>query len=393
MLELFLQGGVGGIKTWGGVFFKKGVPLPGLEYNILDLLCGGFIKPEKVEGETMSSLRFSIVEIVLSIMVIMIGIIGVIPLINIGVETNKKSIGISNSADSGSQFLNYVISMINEDGEFSNCLPDAIPIDESLVVWSNQSLLDDSDVKIYFSSENEFDSFDYTRNISGQFLIKQFTTSNVIDFSAVIKSWKEREVINDPRYYGGIMPWGIVSSGDDGSFGYENSVEYLLKYNSGHGSLSTHGNFGCLALGGNGAGNYRSNIINGYNGSLSIGDVLSSEPGNMAGPTVQGLESVAIGTYIRIPVVSQFSTGRCEVTVLGFLPFRIVSDVSGGHGNRSAEVRAQYIGLTGESCYENGNDILGMKYNIKCQVSWPSDVPYDQRTKRVYQSEIFRVKR
>jgi len=51
----------------------------------------------------------------------------------------------------------------------------------------------------------------------------------------------------------------------------------------------TPGNFGAIALGGTGASNYRSNIAYGYPGIVRLGDILETEPGNMVGPTLQGV--------------------------------------------------------------------------------------------------------
>jgi len=48
------------------------------------------------------------------------------------------------------------------------------------------------------------------------------------------------------------------------------------------------GNWDPLALGGNGASRYRSNIGYGYNGTITPGDWLTTEPGNIVGPTAQG---------------------------------------------------------------------------------------------------------
>ncbi len=48
---------------------------------------------------------------------------------------------------------------------------------------------------------------------------------------------------------------------------------------------------GALSLGQPGADNYRDNIINGYPGILRVGDCVLTEPGDMNGPTTQGLEA------------------------------------------------------------------------------------------------------
>ena len=52
------------------------------------------------------------------------------------------------------------------------------------------------------------------------------------------------------------------------------------------------GNFYGLALGGRGADTYRDNIIYGWSGTAQIGDTFATEPGNMVGPTRQGVSAL-----------------------------------------------------------------------------------------------------
>ncbi len=49
------------------------------------------------------------------------------------------------------------------------------------------------------------------------------------------------------------------------------------------------GNFFPVALGGTGADLYRSNLANGWDGTIRLGDMLLTETGNMTGPTLQGI--------------------------------------------------------------------------------------------------------
>lgn len=98
------------------------------------------------------------------------------------------------------------------------------------------------------------------------------------------------------------------------------------------------GNFGGLALGGNGANTYRDNLCNGYSGKLRVGDRVDTEPGNMAGPTTQGFEEriarchdrCTFTNYLhgcpRIVVIPihQYDPnihGRYTVTIVGFAAF------------------------------------------------------------------------
>jgi hypothetical protein len=52
------------------------------------------------------------------------------------------------------------------------------------------------------------------------------------------------------------------------------------------------GNFFPLALGGPGGSTYQTNIQNGWSGTINVGDMLTTETGNMVGPTRSGLQNL-----------------------------------------------------------------------------------------------------
>lgn len=151
---------------------------------------------------------------------------------------------------------------------------------------------------------------------------------------------------------GDIVPWGVVKSGEDENFGYTIGTEYVIKQSPATDPL-TPGNFGCLDLDGNhggGANDYLDRIKLGYEGTISIGDLIYPETGNMAGPTIDGVNyRLANGMVdIRIPVVSGFGNGQSsQVEILGFLNFKLMgSGIEGNGANAKASVRAIFTGLT-----------------------------------------------
>lgn len=131
--------------------------------------------------------------------------------------------------------------------------------------------------------------------------------------------------------YTGISPLFV----EDQTFNFGSF--YILKYDR----PQDPGNFGALALGGNGASVFRANLKYGYDGEIKVGDILTTEPGNMAGPTDQGIEyRISQCTHgctfdhfksdcpriMVIPVCEEDSlNGRDEVTVVGFAAFFIES--------------------------------------------------------------------
>ncbi|MDD5089673.1 MAG: Tad domain-containing protein [Candidatus Wallbacteria bacterium] len=131
---------------------------------------------------------------------------------------------------------------------------------------------------------------------------------------------------------GDLMPWGLQYKADNYPFGYTVGEEYLLKYGSGSAGGYGQGNFGALTLGGEGANVYRDNIINGVSNpdgrTYYVGKTIDTKPGNMNGPTVQGLaDRIASNKlYIVIPVVSKIDVnGKKSTTIKGFLNFKLNS--------------------------------------------------------------------
>jgi Flp pilus assembly protein TadG len=135
----------------------------------------------------------------------------------------------------------------------------------------------------------------------------------------------------------GLVPIGVncVSGVVSECFGYGQPV--TLKY-----SQIGPGNWGPLALGANGGNTFRNNIEQGYQGPISIGDWVSSEPGNMVGPTRQGFNTRWSGAQqvdpsgtaeahsltnplvVEVPLVDWGSpSGKSQVKVTGFASFWI----------------------------------------------------------------------
>ncbi|MCX7971322.1 MAG: hypothetical protein N3A57_07140, partial [Negativicutes bacterium] len=134
-----------------------------------------------------------------------------------------------------------------------------------------------------------------------------------------------------------IVPFGIVR---------QNLVygsRYVLKEGAGGGY---NGNFGALALGGRGASVYRLNIQEGYDGVIRVGDYLTTETGNMSGPTRTGVnyrisldpcatyQTVQRGSprIVTVPIIDSLAVnGRSQVLVVGFASFFL--EGVGGNGN------------------------------------------------------------
>lgn len=151
---------------------------------------------------------------------------------------------------------------------------------------------------------------------------------------------------------------------------------YTLKEDSGDG-LS--GNYAGIALGGGGAAKYKDNLLNGYPGKISVGDLIETETGVIALPTEQAIETLiaqcdhypactwqqyvkSCPRIIFVPVVNTLDVnGKKYVQVLGFGTF-FLEGVVRKTGN--AEVLGRFVTYTMEGETENDIGDFGT-YGIK----------------------------
>lgn len=123
---------------------------------------------------------------------------------------------------------------------------------------------------------------------------------------------------------------------------------YVLKSGGGGGY---NGNYGGLELGGAGAHTFYNNIVNGYSDRLFVGDYIFTEPGNMSGPTENGIETLVFACdhyprctaesfapdcprAISVVIVDTLNVnGRSQVQVVGFASFFL--EGVAGSGNES----------------------------------------------------------
>lgn len=111
------------------------------------------------------------------------------------------------------------------------------------------------------------------------------------------------------KSFTGIVPFGIK----DENYGFGQIV--TLKQGSCNEEIS--GWFGALRLGGPGADTYRNNIKYGYQAAVSVGDVLEVEPGNMSGPTSQGIAYRINGcTHSPACSINSFKEGCSRILVV-----------------------------------------------------------------------------
>lgn len=173
----------------------------------------------------------------------------------------------------------------------------------------------------------------------------------------------------------GIRPFAVEEQT------FEFGMTYILKKGA---SDAYTGNYGALALGGTGALNYKNNLQYGYHGEIGIGDLveigedLETEPGNMAGPTYEGvsylLEQDTCTSHdltklekdcprlIVIPVIDSFDVqGRTTVKIMGFVSFFLEETTYDGG---KTEVKGKFIKTLGQGEIDEtaaGFGMLGVK--------------------------------
>jgi len=117
---------------------------------------------------------------------------------------------------------------------------------------------------------------------------------------------------------------------------YTVGTTYSMKQDQSQTSLS--GNWGALALGGNGADVYQQNLALGYNGTMGIGSQLTTKPGNVVGPTGAGIaERIAAGVAAdpSIPAGSAPAPGNVPTYDPRLIAVPMVDYSAAGKGGRT----------------------------------------------------------
>ncbi|MCL6595198.1 MAG: hypothetical protein K6V73_03200 [Firmicutes bacterium] len=116
---------------------------------------------------------------------------------------------------------------------------------------------------------------------------------------------------------------------------------------------ASDGNFGAVRIDGPGADAYRNDIVYGAQSPVQVGEVLTTQPGDMVGPTDQAMEQ-RFANYANgdpqlavVPVVDT-PQGGCvrgagQVTVAGFAAV-LLQHYTPSSGNEQGEVQAEFVG-------------------------------------------------
>jgi hypothetical protein len=193
---------------------------------------------------------------------------------------------------------------------------------------------DPSKVSIVISADNKSIQMDGVKNVKHFFAPIIGINSSDVNTSAKVIIAPLKSV------KGGIRPFAVEKF----DFSYGDVV--TLKEGAGDGY---HGNYGAVALGGTGASVFKANSLYGYSGTITVGDMIDTETGNMAGATneIKNYINSELSSFsdfkrnsIRVwtlPLVdSLYMDGRKDVLVVGFGEFYVESVT-----NKSGKVEIQ----------------------------------------------------
>jgi Putative Flp pilus-assembly TadE/G-like len=188
----------------------------------------------------------------------------------------------------------------------------------------------------------------------------------------------------------GLIPVGLPCTATPCP--YTVGTEYQLLQGGANGKGNSWnlgpGNWGRLALGGSGATQFLNNLINGYQGSINVGDKVTAETGQVNGPTDEGINTarvnagVAINGTVTNPTLATVpaydprlvavplidftgATGSSvQVTVMGFAMMWI--DSYNGHGSNKV-LNAYFLGTVPLTSVPSTITIFGQGHPILLQ--------------------------
>ena len=181
--------------------------------------------------------------------------------------------------------------------------------------------IDLKDAVITISSDHKSIDIEGTKNVKHLFAEVLGINSSKVNASTTAVMGPAKTIKS------GIRPFAVEM------FSYTYGDLVTLKEGAGSGYC---GNYNAVALGGQGASVFKANALYGYNGTITVGDYISTETGDMSGATNSianyiNSESSAFSNFPRdskrlwtIPLVdSLVVNGRNEVKVSGFGQFYV----------------------------------------------------------------------
>jgi Ca2+-binding RTX toxin-like protein len=137
-------------------------------------------------------------EVVLALIIVVVAVVAIVGLLPVGVKANAQAVNESAAADAADQFLHFIRGQARQDWAFLEAFPAEKPTGvDTATVWSTENLLEDAQVVLSFAALNVDDRFDPDANNSGLFRVRHITQDLSVDFSGVMRAWKELTTFPD----------------------------------------------------------------------------------------------------------------------------------------------------------------------------------------------------
>ena len=219
--------------------------------------------------------------------------------------------------------------------------------------------VDPNQATITISADHKSIAIEETKNVKHMF-------AQIIGISSSSVHAKTKAIVGSIRSVNnGLRPFAVQKY----DFNYGELV--TLKTGAGNGY---DGNYGAVVLGGEGQNVFRTNALYGYKGTVSVGDYINTEPGNMAGATNDvknyiNSENSTFDNFPRnsirlwtIPLVDSLAVnGQKSVLVTGFAMF-YVENVTGKSGK--IEINGRFIKYVSSNPIDMNLDDTGA-YGVK----------------------------
>lgn len=243
-------------------------------------------------------------------------------------------------------------------------LPDTDKAEDEAKKYAEDNGVDLSSISISFGEEDKKIIVKAQEQV--QFIFARVLGINQGDVSA------QAAAIIAPlsEVYNGLRPFGV----EDDAF--EEGERVVLKTGV---QDEEGGNFYPLALDGTGATTYQTTIVNGSNTGYSVGDYVSTETGNMVGPTKSAINDL-IGLcdhspectpdsyepdcprVVTVPLIESMEVnGRDEVLIVGFAIFFVEAVTNSGGFTQVTGTFVEEITTGGMSQGQTDYGLRGVK--------------------------------
>ena len=120
--------------------------------------------------------------------------------------------------------------------------------------------------------------------------------------SGTVKPMAKAGMQQDTEGARGLIPVGLPCTATSCSYTVGQEYQLVQAGTNGNGGSWNvgPGNWGRLALGGSGATQFLNNLINGYQGSINVGDKVNAETGQVNGPTDEGINTARVDAGLAV---------------------------------------------------------------------------------------------